>query len=65
MQWRRQRPQQWHLRVHLLLKGTDSHDLPTPLDARRYQEEVVEALRNLKSHLEAQAAGTENSSIEI
>lgn len=54
-----------HLRVHLLLKGTDSHSLPDPLSARQYQEEVVGALRHLKEHLGAQAAGTEDTSIEI
>lgn len=54
-----------HLRVHLLLKGTDSHSLPDPLSAREYQAEVMESLRNLKAHLEGQSAGTEDSSVEL
>jgi hypothetical protein len=42
----------WNLTLDKLLKGDDVYTLDTPMEAKEYEEELMEALRNLKRGLE-------------
>jgi hypothetical protein len=54
-----------HLRIAHLLRGPNRYVVDTPLDAKVYQNEVVEGLKSLKSFLAGCAELAEPQSLEI
>jgi|ERR1043166_1252004 hypothetical protein len=44
-----------HLKISDLIKGTDVYKCETPLDAKAYEQEVTEALKDLKKFIELNA----------
>ena len=54
-----------HLRLADLLRGPSRHVVDTPLDAKLYQDEVVEGLKTLKAFLTGCAELAEPQRIEI
>ena len=53
------------LDVKRLLKGPDTYECANPIEAKRYQTELVDALKNLKGYLEGNAEVAQSTSFEL
>jgi hypothetical protein len=55
----------FHLTINKLLHGADSYAMQTPIEAKAYEEELVERLRDLKGYLEGNAEVGGETSFEL
>ena len=55
----------FHLRIKDLMNGSDTYTLTTPVEAKVYEDELIEKLRVLKSYLEGNAEGGSDKSFEL
>ena len=55
----------FHLTIGKLMRGPDTYAVGTPIEAKVYEEELVERLRSLKGYLEGNATVAEGPSFEL
>ena len=55
----------FHLTINKLLRGPDSYALQTPIEAKAYEDELVDRLRDLKGYLEGNAEVAGETAFEL
>jgi hypothetical protein len=57
---------EWHLKISSLMKrNPDVHTLDTPIEAKQYEQELTDALRQLKAYIEGNAAVAGATTFEL
>lgn len=55
----------YNLRIRDLLKGADTYTVETPVQAKTYENALIDNLRELKEYLEGNAENATNKSFEL